>query len=148
MLTKTIADELEAVARIHEGLLRPMDVVDYARNPNTVLHSKFEWDNTKAAEEYRLWQAREIIVQVKVQMVQGLKQQDYQVYVSLREDRQQDGGGYRYLVDVMKNPSRRAMFLAEALADFEVWKRKYSALTELASIFDAHSKAFKGKGKP
>ena len=53
--------ELEQIRKANDGELRPADVVEFARNPDTALHSRFTWDDDKAAAEYRLWQARELI---------------------------------------------------------------------------------------
>ena len=54
-----IMDELELIQAMDPaGLLDPRRVVDYARDPDTALHSKFEWDDSLAAEQRRLRQAR------------------------------------------------------------------------------------------
>lgn len=138
-----IVEELNAIARRHNGLLRPIDVVDFAREKTTALHSRFEWDDTKAAEEYRLWQARELI-HVAVTVIPGTKEK-IQAFVSLNSDRQKDGGGYRYLVDVMSDPNQRARLLQEAFEEFKRWENKYRQLQELKVIFQAGDKVLKRK---
>ena len=50
----------QEIARIG-GQVTPREVVEVARNDTTELHKCFEWDNTKAAEEYRVEQARGIM---------------------------------------------------------------------------------------
>ena len=57
---------LEAIAAAHGGTLRPEDVGKAARAADHPLHSRFEWDNAKAAEAHRLDQARSLIRSVKV----------------------------------------------------------------------------------
>ena len=130
-----VKDELHEIARKHHGLLRPVDVVDFARDSKTALHARFEWNDTKAAAEYRLWQAREII-RVVVTVLEGTKDK-IQAFVSLRGDQQKDGGGYRLLVDVMSNPAQRTLLLQEAFMEFKHWELKYKRLRELAPIFSA-----------
>jgi len=49
-----------------EGRLVPSTVVDAARDPESPLHSLFEWDDSRAAERFRLDQARTIIRRVTV----------------------------------------------------------------------------------
>ena len=44
-----------------DNALHAEDVVAAARDPLSPLHSKFQWDDSKAAHRYRLWQARQII---------------------------------------------------------------------------------------
>jgi len=56
--------ELARIAREHghdlDGLT-PQEVVDAAREKDSPLHSLFEWDDSKAAEEYRKGQARKLL---------------------------------------------------------------------------------------
>lgn len=54
-----------------EGSLRPDDVVYAARDPDSILHTLFEWDDTLAAEKYRKNQARRLIRDVYVEHVVG-----------------------------------------------------------------------------
>lgn len=132
----TIIEELEQIRSEHGGILYPTDVVEYAQDPGTELHRRFEWDDTKAAHQHRLWQARHIInVHVTV-----LKKDDIRIdtYVSLRADRNDSGErGYRSVIEVMSSDDLRATLLEEALLDFERWEEKYKSLQELAGIFAA-----------
>ncbi len=57
---------LEAIARINGGVLRPFDVVQDARQPDSPLHELFEWDVEEAAQEHWMHTARRIIASVKV----------------------------------------------------------------------------------
>jgi hypothetical protein len=51
------------------GALTPNLVVEVAKNPKSVLHHLFEWDNAKAGESFRVAQARAIITSVKVNII-------------------------------------------------------------------------------
>ena len=57
---------LEEIARNNGGVLRPMDVVQDARQPDSPLHELFEWDVEEAAYEHWMHTARRIIASVKV----------------------------------------------------------------------------------
>jgi 1,4-alpha-glucan branching enzyme len=48
------------------GSLEPADVVEEAKNPSSVLHSLFEWNDAKAAERDRLNTARMLIRRVRI----------------------------------------------------------------------------------
>jgi len=48
------------------GRLDTADVVDAARNPDSPLHGYFEWDDSAAAEAYRLSQAETLIRRFKI----------------------------------------------------------------------------------
>jgi hypothetical protein len=117
------------------GVLRPEDVVEAARPIRSPLHDFFEWDDTAAAREYRLWQARQMI-RVSVILLPG-REESIKAFVSLMDDRSTEGGGYRALVDVMNDNDRRSALLEEALAELRVFERKYSMFRELAEVIRA-----------
>ena len=61
-----IRDELARIAEENSGILTPDAVVAEAQAKNSILHDMFEWDNKKAAHEYRIDQARTLIRSVRV----------------------------------------------------------------------------------
>jgi hypothetical protein len=144
MNSDRIISELERIAAKNGGDLRPVDVVRAARPKTSPLHSRFLWDNDKAGDEYRLWQARELI-RVTVRLIgspdDGLTVS--RVFVSLSADRKNSGGGYRSLVSVMDNETLRKQLLADAYAEMERFQQKYEALKELAEVFAAMRRAKK-----
>lgn len=67
MTKKKLAQIRSEIAALeHGGRLTPRAVVDAARDPKSALHDQFEWDDTVAAEKWRLDQARDIITSVKI----------------------------------------------------------------------------------
>lgn len=67
MNIKEIADELTKLEQ-ENGRLDPVSVVDAARDPTSPMHQFFEWDDTEAARQHRLGQARQLIRRVKVEV--------------------------------------------------------------------------------
>lgn len=138
-------DELKKIAQEHGGILMPEHVVDAAKPVNSILHSKFEWDDTTAAQRYRLWQARQLIT-IMVEYVKTDKDNTpYQVFVSLKSDRQE--GGYRTITSVMSDEQLKNQLLADALEDMEIFQNKYQILKELSIVFAAMKKVKKRKKK-
>jgi len=131
-----IDEELELVASRHGGILRAEDVVEFARNPETELHKHFEWDDSKAAHEYRLWQARQVI-RVYATIIPNENVGEVRAYVSLYPDRTQPGGGYRPLAVVLSDDQLREQLLRQALKEADTWRHKYQQLERLAPIFKA-----------
>lgn len=129
-----IEAELRQISKSHDGLLNPVDVVAFARNKSTALHSQFEWDNRKAGEAYRLEQARHLI-RVHVTVIEG-SNKPVRVWASLPKDRNATGG-YRTMVDVLSDADHRAQLLDCALKELEVFRQKYAAIKELADVFNA-----------
>lgn len=122
------------------GILDPKMVLDFASNEDTHLHSKFEWDDSKASYEYRLIQARKII-RLELEVISNDKvEMRTKLFVSLKKDRR-PGGGYRNIISVMSDDDRRTMLLEEAMAELARLRAKYSHLEELASIFAEVKKA-------
>lgn len=134
-LGKKCLDELDSISKRHGGILRPADVIAYAKNPSTALNSHFTWDDNEAARRFRLEQARAVI-QVAVTILPGTSKK-FRIYVSMRDDRGKGGGGYRTLLTVLGDKEKRALLLAEALDDFDRWQAKYETLKELAGVFAA-----------
>lgn len=54
-------ERLEHLRTAASGELTPDRVVADARDPNSPLHPLFEWNETEAAHQYRLVQARSLI---------------------------------------------------------------------------------------
>jgi len=131
-------EELDRIAIRNGGVLRPLDVVNAARNPKSALHSRFTWDNDEAAHAHRLWEARQLITLYITH--EPRLNREVQVYVSLPSDQANKHGGYRRLTDVLSDEEHRAELLAQALAELTALKQKYKDLTELARIWDAVEK--------
>ena len=60
MLTTIQREHLRLIQQ-KEGNLNPKEVLRDARNPNSPLHQLFEWDDSVAAEAYRLMQAKQVV---------------------------------------------------------------------------------------
>jgi len=124
-----IAAELAALAQ--RGRLVPKRVVEWAKaHQRSALHSCFEWNNGRAAEQYRIWQARELIVSVEVTYPDGKKRQVYVSPVHARVARE----GYHRLVDVMSDDEKRWRYLEQALDELERVCARYEDLCELGGV--------------
>ena len=64
--------EINRIYQEHNGIT-PSLLVEEAKDPNSILHHLFEWDNEKAGHAHRLDQARQIITSVKVNIVSETK---------------------------------------------------------------------------
>lgn len=135
MSNPVIIAELKRIADEHGGLLNPADVVEAARPLKSPLHSRFEWNDSKAAQEYRVWQARQLIRVVVEYIGAGNEQVMSKVFVSLTSDR--GDGGYRPMVSVLSDSSQRSQLLADAVDEMERFQQKYKELEELAQVFAA-----------
>ena len=133
-MVKTWKTEMQELARRHRGVLNPPEVVAFARDPKTALHSMFEWNDKRASHAYRLWQARQLIVQVQVIIPEHTS--PVQAFVSLTTDRA-ERKGYRETVRVLSDQELRRQLLWDALVELQRWQEKYRHLSELDAIFAA-----------
>jgi hypothetical protein len=132
----SIKEELTQIFQEHDGHLPPEAVVEFARNENTALHAEFEWDDTEAAHQFRLSQARKLI-RLNIDVIETPNGNvSVPVYVSLVSDRR-SGTGYRALTDVMSDAEMRAQLLQQAIHELQRVRRKYESLRELAPVFSA-----------
>jgi len=138
-------EELRRIERDHGGTIYPTDVVAFARNPKTALHSAFLWNDTAAAEQYRLEQARRllrVIVEHTPHTAEPIR-----AFVALKSERYVDGG-YRHMPTLMRSEEGRAAVLETALWELDAFRQKYRAIKELAVVFEAIGTAIAKHGGP
>jgi len=128
-----VLDELRAIEE-RDGILQPKAVVEFARNPETELHSRFEWDNEKAGDSHRLWQARQLISVQVTYLKSKSDNVESPAFVSLVCDRNAQGG-YRSIANVLSDDDLREKMLRDARRDLNIFKRRYQNLVELANVF-------------
>ena len=89
-----VGAELETLNEDQQGLT-PAAILDKARDPDTELHKCFEWDDTEAAEQYRLVQARflvrnlvitkedrdEVRIELQIRAYESVKVENHNRYV-------------------------------------------------------------------
>lgn len=132
--TKQVESHLAMIAAKNDGIINPHEVIKYATDPTSVLHGFFTWDDSEAADKYRLIEARQLITSVKV--YRENKEVRVRALTSLNVDRH-NGGGYRFLDRVMESPVLRQHLLETAFAELESVQRKYQTLQELEIVWGA-----------
>ena len=138
---KEVAAELIRISNENNGILRAEDVIEAARPTESPLHNKFTWEDSQAAHLWRLEEARRLI-RVTVQYIGGDKDSSLtRVFVSLKPDRQNEGGGYRTTVSVMSSAEMRKQMMKDAYEEMESFQQKYKMLQELEEVFKAMSTA-------
>jgi hypothetical protein len=134
--------ELESLED-ENGLIMPEAVVEFAKDPKTALHSRFEWNDSEAAHQYRVEQARRLIrVFVTVETV---AETPVRAFVSLPSDRKA-GGGYRSMPAVMSDEERYRELLQCALADLRAFQTRYRAIKELEPVLREAEKVERDHG--
>ena len=126
---QVIGEALDAIRVESGGQLHPQAVVAGARDPKSVLHPHFEWNDAKAAEAHRMDQARALIRSIRV--IDEEDDQRRPAFLSIRAD---DGIGYRAFRDVIASVDLRERLLAQAQRDLDSWTLRYRELREIVEL--------------
>lgn len=143
---KRLMAELQKIAEQHQGYVRPEDVVEFAKNPATLLYTKFTWDDGEAAHQWRLNQARQIL---RVMVIKGPTDPPRKIrtFISMKEDRY-NGFGYRFTADIMADDDLRQVMLEELQEYIQVFLDKFEHFKEAADIVREMKKTSQTIGKP
>jgi len=145
MTDPAIIAELKRLADDNGGVLTASTIVVAARDEESILHSQFEWDDSAAAEQYRMWQARRLLNVVVEYIGPKDGQRRTRVFVSLTPDRTGKDGGYRQITAVLSDREHRQQLLDDALEEMERFQRKYEELQELVEVISAMRKVCKAR---
>ena len=132
-------ERIDALRHKRGGNITPEHVVADAKSPRSPLHSAFEWHNTRAAEQFRRWQANHLLnclmVIVKVSRDGEEQIKSYRAYVVVTEtDQDRSEQVFAYTLDALKQPEYRREILERALREHQAWEQRYHDLEELAEI--------------
>ena len=132
----TQLEALKEIAKRDGGLLRPQAVVDAARPKNSPLHGAFCWNNTEAAQKYRLLQAQQLIRSFKIKLEDG---GTAPAFVNLSIDRTGDKGDnpYRPAEDVAKAENLMAVAERDALEELNAIRGRYEQIKKLQDVWNA-----------
>lgn len=128
-----IGKHLESLAG-PDGELNPEDVVEDAKSEDSPIHDEFEWDDTKAAKEYRLFQARRLTKSFEVVWIEEEVEVQTVGFVSLEVD---NDASYRTSRRVLTDPEMRQQWKEQALRELRRWRNTYQHVKELQEVFDA-----------
>ena len=133
-----VAGEYLSELEKREGKLTPELVLNESRDENAVLHPCFEWDDEKAAESYRLWQAGKILRDITVTIVrEESAPRVIRAYVNVTNQQKHEKGAYVSLNVAMNNCDYKAQVLKNALYELQTFKNKYADYVELEKVFIA-----------
>lgn len=127
-------EHLEAMRVSHGGRLTPQSVVEEASSPGSPIHKAFTWDDTKAAHDHRVWQARQLIGHITVEYEDRPITERVRAFANVTIDKCQYYDSMRVVVD---DPAKRQQILADAMREIDSWRRRYAAIEELAGIRQA-----------
>ncbi len=124
----------EEIMEICEDLesATPQAVLERARDESSELHKCFTWDDSIAAEKWRVNEARLVTRQLVIKEVEVPKDRP-EIRLFYKTDNE---SGYKPTEIIVRKEDEYKKLLASAYAELRAFKRKYSMLKELQEIFD------------
>lgn len=125
-----LRNQLQSIYDEH-GKLTPKIVLDEARDEEHPLHARFDWDDTTAAEKWRLSQAHELIQSVKVSYRDGHgRSQEIRQFHAVRRAQE---FVYEPLEELARDDIGSQILLRDMERDWRALKRRYQ---HVAAFFD------------
>lgn len=121
--------ELLRIQQEHGGI-EPCTVVETAADPKNPLHPAFEWDDTEAARQHRLAQARGLIKSVRLVVADSPR--TLPAFLHVRVDRQ---ASYQPIEVVVQNQNLFDAAIAELGAKLESATRSVADVETAAKLY-------------
>lgn len=112
----------------------PQNVLDLARNENSELHKCFEWDDSKAAESYRLQQARNVIQHLVIKFDEPTPEKSVAIRVYQISSVKNT---YQPREFFIKHVDEYQKLLERAKAELQAFKNRYESIAELEDVINA-----------
>lgn len=126
-----IGPELDRIAA-EEGGIVPEEVIQRARFDDSPLHRYFEWDDSAAAHQHRLWQARHMIGSIVIIEAAG-PEPPVRAYWSLTEP-EDTARSYIPLPDILTNEFRVRQVIARFERDIARMQADYKSFRAVAAF--------------
>lgn len=141
---QAVGETLARISKQNDGVIAARDVVAEARADASPLHEFFTWDDTAAAREHRLTQAKKLVKAVVVQVPDSDMElpafsavaADEKVKRGLKQNEPAFAPTGTPKTFTMPAKTRRES-LEEALREMEKFRRRFAALDELGDVMRA-----------
>ena len=129
---QAVGKQFEELAKTEEGLTAK-SLLEASKPLDAPLHNEYEWNNTEAAEKWRLHQSRHFINSLTVTVTSKNHEpvQTRAVHITTVPHR------YEPISVIVQEPTKYDRLLENAYKELESFQKKYEILTELKSVFDA-----------
>lgn len=134
---RIVARELNVIQR-EMSVITPRVVVEAAADPYSPLHKYFEWNNGKAAQKYREWQARFLICSVYVVDSADEKAQPIRAFANCSPEEDDDtfiaDRGYVAVTSLAGRQNYQSQVLEYAKNQLIGWRNKFGQYKEFFRV--------------
>jgi len=135
-----VGDKLQELRDQNNGLTASI-VIEEAKHKTSVLHGAFEWDDSKAAHQWRLHSARHLMRSVEIVSTSAEGDtRSLPAFVFVKTDL---GPQYETLARVLSDKELRTQVLERAEKEFDQWAKRYEEYEEFLSVIKAFDKTRK-----
>lgn len=112
----------------------PQNLVDYAEeHPECELYKCFTWDDTKAANEYRKTEARQVL-RLLVYKEDPKEEDEPPVQIRVMQNVNQE---YKPVREIVRNNDEYKTLLKRAKAELASFRERYKQIAELETVIEA-----------
>lgn len=109
----------------------PQNIVDYAQShPRSELYKCFTWDDTKAANEWRKYEARQVVRLLVFEDENTEEPTKVRVL-------QKTADAYKPVTQIVRNEEEYKELLKRAKAELSSFRERYKTLVELEEVLEA-----------
>ena len=129
--------EIERIREKNGGSLVAANILEAAKNKKNPLHPEFEWDDSEAATQFRLTQARSLLrsLEVVYEELPNTPLRAYEVVTQAAVRDEPERKVYEPLSVIMADADKRGELLGRAIRDALTFRKKYHDLSELTKVF-------------
>lgn len=109
----------------------PADVLKVAKAKKSPLHTFFEWDDTEAAKEHRLEQARGLVRSVRVVITTPNGMDETRAFHSVRIHEEEPHRAYAPTTRILSDAALSDQVIERARSELIAWKRKYESYSDI-----------------
>jgi hypothetical protein len=120
-----VVSELKEIEEVR-GDITPTLIVESAKNKKSVLHKYFEWDDTTAANKFRISQASTLLRHIEVKVIQNGEPYFVRVYETLSRNNYDSSNKYKRFDSLSE--INVAQIVKLCISDLNRVKNKLSAL--------------------
>lgn len=122
----------EDIGQIEEKT--PQNLVYYAEeHPDSELYKCFTWDDTKAANEYRKIEARQVL-RLLVYKEDPVEEDEKPIQIRVMQNVNKE---YKPVREIVRNNDEYKALLKRAKAELAAFRERYKQLAELETVLEA-----------
>ena len=137
---QVVGEQLEKI-ELKYGEITKENFLNESRSKTSPTHALFEWNDSIAAEKYRLEQAGQVIrmITVSISAADNEEPKTIRAFVNSQPDNITKGR-FINILSGMNNEETRRVIIANAMAELKQFEKKYALYTEFTEVITAINK--------